>query len=250
MNQYFYEAFEGLHRLSPGSNLTTTLVGRSIGQEEVNILDVGCGMGQSALLLAHQHPNARIIAIDNNPEYVRRLNKVAEEQGLSKQIKALVMSMEEMQFPLAQFDVIWAEGSLYFMGMEKAFTEWKKYLRPNGRILCNELCWLREYDRIPSHARDSVEAQFGKLMTVDEKKAQGEALGYFCVGQKIQPPDDWTDNYYIPLLENLRKMADKYPDNKEAREAIVLLGKEVALYSKCSPFYSYVMFGFENKLDA
>jgi hypothetical protein len=56
------------------------------------------------------------------------------------------------------------------------------------------------------------------------------------------PVTDWTDNYYIPLQDNLNVMLKKYDDNENAKDVISMLQSEIDLYHKYSSEYSYVFY--------
>lgn len=244
MNQYFFEAFEGLERLSPGSTGSSLMASKSISRsEEMSILEIGCGKGITSLLLAQAMPLARIIAIDNHQEYIRHLSKKAAEAGVSQQVQGMVMSMEDLQFPEGQFDVICCEGAVYNQGFEKALEQWKKFLKPNGQIIVNDLCWLKAH--VPKEVSDYWKEQYPDINTVQQRKKQAKVLGYEVKSAYTQPPSDWIEHYYKPLHGNLVKMIEKYRDNPEAMETIKEIDKEMIMYSKYAFCYGYVMFTLE-----
>lgn len=242
MNQYFFEAFDDLFRMSPGSALTTTLASRPIPKDkEVSLLDVGCGRGMSTLLMAKEFPKMRTVAVDNNPDFIKFLKEKAKLNKLDKQIKAVVMDMNTLDFPEGQFDFIYAEGSVYVKGFESALADWKKFLHPEGRMIVNDLCWI--HGNPEAVAVEKVEKTFGKLYTIEEKIAQVQANGFEVLGKFTQPYDDWMGNYYGPLMKNLDAMREKYEGkNPEAMEVVETLEKEILLYGMYHPYYSYVTF--------
>lgn len=246
MEQYFLEAFEGMERFSPGSTGSTLFATKSISRNsEVDILEIGCGAGTSALLLAQAFPKARIIAIDSNKEYIRQLGQRASSMGLAQQVQGIVMSMEQMQFPEGQFDVILSEGSAYITGFETALEQWKKYLRPDGQLLINDLCWLKEH--IPTHCLNYWREQYPDINTVRARRKLIEEKGYEIRSVTEQPVQDWTENYYKPLSQNLEKMAQKYQGNQEAMSVVKKISDEIQMYYKFAPFYTYVMFALSKK---
>lgn len=244
MNQYFLEAFEGLDRLSPGSRGSTLMGIVSIPRdEEVNILEIGCGTGNTSILMAETLPKARIIATDSNQEYIRHLSKKATEQNL--QIQGMVMPMEKLEFPSGQFDAIVAEGAIYIGGFEKSLEKWKGYLAEGGQMIFNDLCWLKHH--VPNEIKDYWNENYPDIQTVDTRKKQVESLGYELISLRTQPNEDWILNYYKPLYGNLVKMSEKYKDNSEAQEVIRKIDEEMVMYSKYAHFYGYVMFALRKK---
>lgn len=246
INSYFYEAFQGLPRLSPGGIGSRRKMMSSIPkEEEISILEIGCGMGESTLALAERFPKARIIAIDLHQDYIRQLNQVMAHKNLAQRVQGLVMSVHEMQFPLGQFDVIWAEGSVYLTGFETALRDWAKYLRPNGLLICNDLCWKAA--TIPLESKGPIQGVLGEFSSIEEHLTLGETLGYDCLLQWIQPNSDWVDGYYDPLEQNLRGLELKYPDQAEVAEVIANLRHEMELFYRHFNLYGYVCFVFQRK---
>lgn len=240
-NPYFNTVFQELERLSPGGVGTSRKMMKHIPEEaEISILDVGCGKGNSTLAMAKKYPNARIIAIDTNKEYIRNLNQQVATLGLTQQVQGMVMSMEEMEFPPGQFDVIWAEGSIYLLGFETALSQWKTLLRPGGLLICNDLCW-KSPRRSPAYTKN-IEAVFGPLTYYKEKSYLAQDKGYELVTEFVQPVSDWTQGYYVPMAEQLELLEVKHPRSKKVKEVVSHLRGEIDLYENYSPFYAYVFF--------
>lgn len=240
-NLYFNELFTGLERMCPGGIGTRNKMMKFIPNDsEIVILDVGCGQGNSSIALAQRFPQARIIAIDTNQDYIRHLNQQVASLGLAKQVQGLVMSMEDMDFPPEQFDVIWAEGSIYVAGFENALESWKKFLRPGGLLLCNDLCWKENL--VSSHYKAKIQAVFGDLDFYRRRGLMARNKGYHLEHEFVQPHSDWLEGYYRPLARRMDEMTEKYPDKEEVKEIISQLQIEIDLFLNYSPFYAYVYF--------
>lgn len=255
MEQFYLEAFDGMERLAPGSHGTTLLASRSIPRKkEVEILEIACGVGSSSIALAKACPLSHIIAMDSSKENIEKMLGKAEKEQVSSQISAIVMSFEDMDFGDKKFDVIWIEGSVYQFGYEKALKKLKDFLAPQGQIIVNDLCWIREH--VPPECVNYWNQQYPDIDFQRGRKMIAEELGYKVLSSSVQPLADWTENYYKPLLENLRAMRDKYGSKKKGRgvkeaqkimEMIEELGKEANMYAKYSACYSYVMFALQLK---
>ena len=63
--------------------------------------------------------DGHITGVDIDEKALNKLRKKVEELGLGDRIKIHNMSMSNLEFPPETFDVIWAEGSIWFMGFEK-----------------------------------------------------------------------------------------------------------------------------------
>ena len=66
------------------------------------------------------------------------------EAGLGERITPLRADMAALSFAPARFDLIWAEGSAYIMGVANALRAWKAFLKPHGYLALSELLWLTD----------------------------------------------------------------------------------------------------------
>ncbi|MEG0794138.1 MAG: class I SAM-dependent methyltransferase [Lachnospiraceae bacterium] len=241
MEKYFFEAFRNMPRLGPGSEKSTLKALEAVPKDrELRILDVGCGVGTHTFQIAQQLPKAKITAIDIVPDYVDTLNSLAKTLNLTDRVKGICMSMFEMTFESESFDVIWAEGAIYIAGFTEGLSDWKRFLKPNGLLICSEISWL--VSNPSQEVRSFWEAGYSEMATLETKLTQAEAFGYKNLSHFISPKEDWTDNYYIPLSENLNQMKKKYCNHDIAKQVIGMLEEEIALYSKYGNEYSYVFY--------
>lgn len=246
MEQFLPEVFEGQERLSPGSFKTTRLSLIHLPEDsEISILEIGCGKGETALFLAKLYPKARIIAVDNNPDFIRHLGQKANAQGLSQQVQGMVMDMEKLQFPKEQFDVILCEGAVYHMGFERALEQWKSFLRPSGRLVVSDLCFLRPV--VPPPCLSYWREQYPDITFVNQRVDAVEKAGYYGRGRMVQPVGDWIDNYYVPIMGNLVAMGKKYEVGSPGAEFVKEMNKEMSMYQAYSSYLSYVVFQLEKK---
>jgi len=123
----FMKIFEPLERWGPGSAEDTLRALSLLPLKPMSILEIGSGKGLSTLILA-QHTEASITAADNEPVAVAGLKELMEKHGLSGRVRPVNADMTELPFENAAFDLIWAEGSAYIMGVENALAGWKRSL--------------------------------------------------------------------------------------------------------------------------
>ena len=247
MEQYFYEAFDNMERLGPGSIESTERAMEFYPKPKapIKILDIGCGVGTHTFLLAKQFPNAKITAIDNHGPYIEQLNIAAKRNGVSERVHGMVLSMFEMPFDDESFDLIWSEGAIYIAGFEQGIKEWRRILKPNGYLICSEISWLTQN---PSEeiARYWQEGYSG-MDSIEHNLAKIEAAGYVPSGQFICPVTDWTTNYYDFIQKNLDTMRKKYTDNEVAMEVVGMLQTEIDIYKKYKDEYSYVFYSMKRE---
>ncbi|MFX0074646.1 MAG: class I SAM-dependent methyltransferase [Candidatus Hermodarchaeota archaeon] len=92
--------------------------------DKPRILDIGCGTGVPTMELA-KLSDGEIIGIDIDQKCLDRFNKKIEKEGLANRVKAIKCTLLDIKFPDNSFDVIWAEGTLTTLGVEKSLIEWK-----------------------------------------------------------------------------------------------------------------------------
>jgi len=122
--EHFFKVYEQMDRPGPGSTESTLKAFRSIPEPSniKSILDIGCGNGSASLALADAC-DAQITAIDNHDPFLHSLKQKAKKLGFADQITTVNASMLELPYPDHSFDLLWAEGSAYIMGVEKALHE-------------------------------------------------------------------------------------------------------------------------------
>lgn len=237
----FFEAFEGMARMAPGSDASTQKAADLLNRQDepLKILDAGCGNGIHSLLLAHLFPKADITAIDNHGPFIDHLNQAAAAQGLSHRVKGQVADMCKLPFGPGSFDLIWSEGAIYIIGFQRGLQEWKQLLKPEGALICSEIVWLNE---TPSTAIcDFWKAEYPEIDTLAAKLQQIAEAGYTSLGHFIMPPGDW-DNYYRPLKHNLDRMMNEKGHLPVVQEVTQALQREIDLYHHFGNEYSYAFF--------
>ncbi len=122
-----------------GAALTKTLGQAAVIGRDTTVLDVACGRGESARLLAG-HFGCRVTGIDYSHHNVGRARALTQESGLTHKICFSHGDAEQLPFPDEVFDVVMSECSLCtFPKLEIALTEMRRVLRPGGRIAISDV---------------------------------------------------------------------------------------------------------------
>jgi len=132
-----------LPREGPGSSQSTQRAScvRNLPPKPL-ILEVGCGPGAQTVQL-EELCKGEISAVDNRAIFLEQLRQRAAERSLSHVIHPILADMTRLQFENSFFDMIWAEGSIFIIGVEKRLKEWRPLLKEEGSIAFSELSWLR-----------------------------------------------------------------------------------------------------------
>lgn len=243
VEEIFYEAFDGLERLAPGSEATTVRALQRAQKvlEPRRILDIGCGAGAQALVLA-RHCTADIVAVDTHAPYLEALTAKAGTLGIGARVRTVEASMLDLKEKLANevFDLLWTEGSIYVIGFDRGLAEWRGLLRVGGILACTELSWLTS---APSEAARGFWGEgYPAMRGIAENIAAAVKAGFACLDHFVLPASDWLESYYAPLEARIRAMRDKYVGDPEANGVLNMLQAEIDLYRSAGRDYGYVFY--------
>jgi len=138
------------------------------------VLDVGCGKGRFARVLAERYPRASMVGFDL---------AVAMLRHVPRGVSACAGSMTALAFPSGAFDCVYATESLeHAVQIDVAVAEMCRVVRPGGRIVI-----------IDKNAQ-----QWGRLKTPEWEKWFGrkeleKLLARHCAKVSSRPISYWQD---------------------------------------------------------
>ena len=205
-SKYTIEAFQRLPKL-----------------ENPRILDIGCGSGVPTMELA-KLSDGEVIGIDIDPDLLDILNRKIEQEGLTNRVKAIKCSLLDIKFLDNSFDIIWAEGSITTLGVEKSLREWNRLLKPKGFLVIH----------------DEIKHFF-------EKRHIVASCGYKLIEHFSLPEEAWWEEYYSPLEIKIKELYKKYSNAPDALEVLNIHQNEVDVV-KASPKSFHSVFCIMQKL--
>lgn len=232
--QVFFQVFEGMKRQGPGNDAIT----RSLLQKVMSlhapqrILDMGCGKGASALVLARE-TQAQVVALDNHQPFVDALQQAVAAEGLA-QISTILGSMDEPDKIPGTFDLIWSEGSAYIIGYERALKLWQPLLTETGYLFVSDLVQLD--DELAPEARTFLEQQGVILEHTEDRIQQAKTLGYQVLDSLAMPQQGWLD-YYTDMEQQIERLE---PEVGKDHPALSSLRQEIDIYRRFGHQYGYV----------
>lgn len=153
--QLYYKLAAGVYDLldlvffrNPGKSPRKAVVS-CIGQQE-SVLDICCGTGANAIVIAKERPDARVIGVDISKQMLAVAKEKRKKAGV-KNLKFYHMDATKTEFKDKCFDKISMALVLHEMPEELAesvICELKRLLKDNGEIVITEwepskLWWQR-----------------------------------------------------------------------------------------------------------
>jgi ubiquinone/menaquinone biosynthesis C-methylase UbiE len=237
----FFEIHSDLPRETPGSVESTQMAFASVVglPPYPEILDIGCGPGAQTMAIAAISEGC-IHAVDNHCPFIRMLEKRVKQTGMKGRILPSVADMKDLPFEAGSFDLIWAEGSIYNIGVRPALELWRPLLRENGHIAFTELSWLRR--DLPEELRAYWTGAYPAMTTISGNVELLEAAGFEMVRRFTLPERDWWEGYYNPLLAKMPALKEKYRDDPEAMEVLAGEEYEIDLFRRYCKYYGYIFY--------
>ncbi|GAA2773500.1 bifunctional class I SAM-dependent methyltransferase/N-acetyltransferase [Streptomyces showdoensis] len=237
LHDAFFALHHGLPRQGPGSDTTTRRLLSLAGPlpERPRVLDLGCGPGRSALLLAAE-AGAEVTAVDLHEPFLAELRRTAAARGLDERIHTLRADMGALEeLPDGSFDLVWAESSAWVIGFDRALAEWRRLLAPGGTLVLTECVWTTEE---PGETARGFWEEHYRLRTVAGNAAAAVEAGFHVLGTVLQPEEDW-DEYYAPLAAHADAADLSVPG---MAEAVSGARAEIALRREHGAEYGYAGF--------
>jgi len=233
----FMEVFSELDWWGPATPAATRRAIAMVPFAPQTMLEVGCGPGMATMTLA-EATDARITATDTAEVALDKLRARIVTGGFTDRIKVQNVDMAALPAPDQPWDVIWAEGSAYIIGVEKALAAWRTLLRPGGALVFSDMVWRVDTpdDEIRSFWAAEYPAMTAPATRVAQAKRAGyRVLGYFDIGS------EGMETYYRPLAERLDALEPRLTGSRVLEE----LRREIAVLEAGRGQFGYEMFVLE-----
>ncbi len=239
--QIFFEVFESLPRQGPGKRDCAAKALALCGDLPPSpvVLDLGCGVGGQTLHLA-ELISGSIVALDSHAPSIERLRATVAMRGLAERIQPMVRDMAEPGLPPASFDLVWSEGALYNIGIEKALRVCSRLLRPGGYLAFTDAVWRR--DNPPPEVKASFDADYPAMGRVPDVLAAIERSSFLLIGHFTLPDESWWEDFYTPMEIRIEELRGKYRADDEALAVLDQLAQEPEMHRRHSGYYAYEFF--------
>ena len=139
---------------------------------EHRVLEVGCGVGTTAIEIARRF-RADVLAVDVDPRMVEATERNVAAAGLSDKVEVAQADIRQLPFADEDFDRVVIEAVTMFVERERAAAECVRVCRRGGRVVDHEFIWRKPP---PAEARQVF-------------------MGEVCPGIDFDSPADWRDLY-------------------------------------------------------
>lgn len=187
LDPYAFMAVIGKRVIHPGGRRSTEEVfARAAFQAGHEVLDVGCGVGTTAVAIARRF-GCRVTAVDIAPLMLDRARATVRAAGLTGRIAVQRGDILALDYPDDTFDRVVAEAVAMFVDRPRAARELVRVCRPGGRVLTTEFLWRTP----PPEARQVF-------------------LGEVCPGLTFDTRDDWVRVYEGAGLRDVQVTAGPF----------------------------------------
>ena len=212
------ELIWGIGFMTPGGEGNVDNMVDGIDLNDKHVLDIGCGIGGPAFLLASKY-GASVVGIDIEQPLIEKANRRAEELGLSSSCEFKTVEVGPLAFPDNTFDVVFSTGVIMTVDNQmEVLAEAMRVLKPGGVLTVYD--WMKSEGDYSEDMRYWFEMErITYLMkTFDEYRAMLEEAGFVDIEMKDR--SDWYRQRVQEEYEQIK--TELYPRMLE------LLGKEEA----------------------
>ncbi|HEY8677850.1 MAG TPA: class I SAM-dependent methyltransferase [Candidatus Dormibacteraeota bacterium] len=173
LDPYTFLAVLGKRVIHPGGRRSTEeLFNLAQLQSGQRALDVGCGVGTTAIQIARRFRVA-VTAVDISPLMLERATSNVRRASLERDIEVAQGDILALRFPDGTFDRVIAEAVTMFVDRQRASKELVRVCRPGGMVLATEFFWRQP----------------------PTEEAREIFLGQVCPGMQLDQLDGWVRIY-------------------------------------------------------
>jgi len=177
--------------------------------ERPRVLELGCGRGTVTLELCRL-TDGEIVAIDIDDDALGELRRRVVEVGVGgARLTIFHQSVLELGPPPRPFDLVWAEGVLHLVDLNRGLAACSRQLRSGGFLVsCETVGWH------------------------DQALHAFEAADFEVVERLPWPSQTWWTSYYRPLEERVRAVREQLGERQSApgaRDLLLRCEAEIAM---------------------
>ncbi|KAK3656827.1 Delta(24)-sterol C-methyltransferase [Elasticomyces elasticus] len=180
-------------------------------QEDMKVLDVGCGVGGPAREIV-KFSGVNVVGLNNNDYQIERATNYAKQEKLDHKLTFTKGDFMQMPYPDNSFDAVYAiEATVHAPSLEGIYSEIHRVLKPGGVFGVYEWLMTEKYDNGNPQHRDirlGIEQGDGisNMEPIPVALAAMKAAGFTLEANEdlADRPDEFP--WYWPLSGDLRYM--------------------------------------------
>jgi SAM-dependent methyltransferase len=173
LDPYQLFAYLGKRVIHPGGRRATQqLLELAALRPGMEVLDIGCGVGTTAIQVASRL-GVRVTAADISPLMLELTRTAVERARAGHLVEVAEADLTALAYPSGRFDRVFAEAVTMFVDRPTAAAELVRVCRAGGMVLATEFLWRRP--PVP--------------------EARAAFLGEVCPGMTFDTLEDWLSIY-------------------------------------------------------
>lgn len=181
LDPYQLMAVLGKRVIHPGGRRSTEeLLELAAIREGDHVLEVGCGVGTTAVEIARRF-GARVTAVDIDDRMLRATDTMARRAGVADAVEVRRGDIQRLPFPDQAFDRVVIEAVTMFVNREQAANEVVRVCKRGGRVVDHEFIWRKQ----------------------PTAEARRVFVGEVCPGIAFDSTEDWRSLYERAGLTDL-----------------------------------------------
>ena len=189
--------------MSPGGPAEVGRIVAGVPMAGADVLDVGCGTGGAALVLAVEHGAGSVTGIDVEPYVVDAATERAAARGASGRVRFRRVAAGPLPFPDESFDVVFSKDAIIHVEDKRAlYAEARRVLRPGGHLCIGD--WFRGEGAGLDAAVDDFIASSGEeffMQSIREVGGLVTSLGF--ADMDLEDRCDW---YHAEATQELARL--------------------------------------------
>jgi ubiquinone/menaquinone biosynthesis C-methylase UbiE len=120
------------------------------GFQKGRVIDVGCGFGGTAIVLAQKFPDSEIVGIDLSEPLLRRANQAAQVANLGERVRFEKADVQQIPYEDDSFDAVLNLNMVHLVKDPiKMLNEIERVLGPNGLLFVADIrrSWTGLFER-------------------------------------------------------------------------------------------------------
>ena len=181
----------------------------------MRVLDVGCGIGGPARLLAAEFGCA-VTGIDLTEEFCEAATRLSELVKLSGKVEFRCANALDLPFEPAGFDAVWTQhASMNISDKDRLYSEFHRVLKPGGRVCIYDIAagpaspihfpvpWARDPSISFLIAPDVIRRKLedAGFRVIAWQDGTGEAMSWFQAMADRKPVEDEQPRLGMHLLQ-------------------------------------------------